>query len=76
MYINIKLYGDMKKYAPGDQNEFELLIDPGATFQDILNQFSIQGKGYVSLVNGRRIDQTYRFNDKDTLVLFPEISGG
>jgi sulfur carrier protein ThiS len=76
MYINIKLYGDMKRYAPGDQNEFELLIGPGATFQDILKQFSIQGKGYVCLVNGRRIDQAYIFNDKDTLVLFPEISGG
>ncbi|WP_363320951.1 MoaD/ThiS family protein [Desulfobacula sp.] len=76
MHINIKLYGAMKKYAPGDTTQFELIIESGASLKDILRLFSIPEKGYVFLVNGRRIDKTSCFNEGDTLVLFPEISGG
>ena len=76
MKISIKLYGDMKQYAPGDNNQFELIIEPGVTFKDILNLLTIPTAGYVSLANGRRIGSEYSFNEGDTLVLFPEISGG
>lgn len=76
MRIKVKLYGDLKIYAPGDSNQFELIIDPGATFEDILKNLSISKDDYVSLVNGRRINKQSCFNEGDILVLFPEISGG
>lgn len=76
MHIKIELYGDMKKYAPGDKTQFKLTIAPGATFKDLLSLFSIPDTGYVALVNGRRIDKDFSFAEGDILVLFPEISGG
>lgn len=76
MHIKIELYGGMKKYAPGDRNQFELTIEPEVTFKDLLSLFSIPCSGYVSLVNGRRIDKNFSFSEGDILVLFPEISGG
>ena len=66
----------MKKYAPGDSNEFKLMIKPGATFKDITNLLAIPNTEYVSLVNGRRIDGVFCFKEEDTLVLFPAVSGG
>jgi len=76
MKIIIKLYGDLKLYAPGDSNQFELVIKPGATFKDISDSLAIPNTDYVSLIDGRRISRQSCFNEGDTLVLFPEISGG
>ena len=76
MLINVKLYGDLKIYAPGEKNQFEIIIDPGATLEDVIRVFSIPNDRYVSFVNGRRINKGSGLNEGDTLVLFPEVSGG
>lgn len=76
MRINVKLYGELKKYAPGDQNSFELAIETEATIADVLKILSIPTDHHISLINGRRATQEARFEDGDMLVLFPPISGG
>lgn len=74
--INIKLYGECKKHAPGDQTDFTLRLEPGATLSDVLHQLSIPQDSYVSLVNGRRAAQNVTLTEGDTLVVFPPVSGG
>jgi molybdopterin converting factor small subunit len=76
MIINVKLYGDLKRYAPDEKSHFKMIINPGATLEDAIRLFSIPNDGYVFLVNGRRIKKGSCLNEGDTLVLFPEISGG
>ena len=76
MRITVKLYGDLKRHAPGDRTEFELNLNPGATIADVLRMLSIPQDHYVSLVNGRRAFQASRFENDDTLVLFPPVYGG
>jgi len=76
MYINIKLYGDLKTHAPGDKNQFKMIIDQGATLEDIFRLFAISEENCVSLINGRRVNKEVPFKEKDTLVLFPQICGG
>jgi molybdopterin converting factor small subunit len=76
MRIDVKLYGDLKKYAPGDQTNFVLTLPPGATLGDVLKMLSIPKDRHVSLINGRRATQSVRFEGGDTLVVFPAISGG
>ena len=76
MHINVKLYGDLKTHAPGDKNQFEMIIDPGATLEDIFRLFAISEENCVSLINGRRVNKEVYFKEKDTLVLFPQICGG
>ena len=34
--INVRLYGEFKKHAPGDQNDFMLVLEPGATLGEVL----------------------------------------
>lgn len=74
--INVRLYGAFKKYAPGDQTDFMMVLEPGATLGDVLGKLSIPEDAHVALVNGRRITHDVQFEGGDTLVLFPPVSGG
>jgi sulfur carrier protein ThiS len=76
MRITVKLYGDFKRYAPGDRTGFELTLEPGATVGDILKTLSIPEDHHVSLINGQRANPKSRFESGDTLVLFPPVYGG
>ena len=74
--INVRLFGEFKKHAPGDQTDFMLALEPGATLGDVLGKLSIPENAHVALVNGRRIAHDVQFESGDTLVLFPPLSGG
>jgi molybdopterin converting factor small subunit len=76
MQIVVKLYGDLKRHAPGDRTDFELTLDPGASVGDVLRLLSIPKDHHVSLINGQRATPESRFESGDTLVLFPPVYGG
>ena len=76
MQIEVKLYGDLKKFSHGGQSNFELTLNPGATLGDVLEMLSIPMNRCVSLINGRRATTETVLADGDTVVLFPPISGG
>ncbi|MGA9536890.1 MAG: MoaD/ThiS family protein [Desulfobacterales bacterium] len=76
MQIFVKLYGDLKRHAPGDQPHFTLNLDPGATLKDIRRMLAIPKDQQVSLINGRRSSPDAPVADGDTLVLLPPVSGG
>ena len=76
MQIDVKLYGELKKLAPGGQTDFVLTLKSGATLGDVLKKLSIPMDRCVSLVNGRRATTEAVIADGDILVLFPPISGG
>ena len=74
--IEVRLYGDLKKYAPGDQTTFVLTLDPGATLADVLAVLEVPEGIHVSLINGRRVPENTPLKSGDVLVLFPIVSGG
>ena len=76
MVINIKLYGSLKRHAPGEGNEFAMTLSPGAKLADVIKKLSIPADKCVSLINGKRAIPSTLFKDGDTLVLFPPVSGG
>ena len=77
MLISVKIYGNMKAHAPGGKTQFELELPLGATLDDALCRLNIPYDAtQVFLINGRRADKHSCFHDSDTLVMFPEISGG
>ncbi len=76
MDIHVKLYSSLKRYAPDDQSEFELNLDPGTTIADIHNLLQIPEGDHVALINGRRSDLNSELTNGDTLVFLPTISGG
>ena len=76
MQIDVKLYGDLKKFAPGRQTNFALTLNSGATLGDVLTMLSIPMDRCVSLINGRRATIEAPVKASDILVLFPPVSGG
>jgi molybdopterin converting factor small subunit len=76
MRVEVKLYGDLKKYAPGDRNQFSLSLAPRATLEDIYRMLAIPKGHHVALINGRRSSSDAAVDDGDTLVLLPIIAGG
>lgn len=76
MQIFVKLYGNLKSYAPDDQPHFTLMLDPGATLLDVHRMLAIPKGQHVSLINGRRSNPDATVADGDILVLLPPISGG
>jgi hypothetical protein len=71
-----RLCSDLKKYAPDDQTNCKLSLDPGVSLGDIHKMLSIQKGDHVSLINGQRAAPYELFKDGDTLVRLPPISGG
>jgi molybdopterin converting factor small subunit len=76
MRIIVKLYGDLKAHAPSDQNQFSLTVTRETTLGDIHKMLSIPEHAHVSLINGRRAHRESRFEEGDTLVMFPPLAGG
>lgn len=74
--IEIRLYGTMAQFAPGDTETFFLTVAPGTALPEITRRLHLPDFGYVLLVNGRRQPPSYCVKDRDILVLFPEICGG
>ena len=77
MEIEIKLYSEMKCFAPGEQTEFKLKMAPGSTVSDVLAKLKIPSNTQcVVLLNGRRAIDSKILEADSILVLFPPISGG
>ena len=76
MQIFVKLYGELKRHAPGDQSQFALRLEPGTCLEDIQRLLAVPGDRHIALINGRRSTADATFDDGDTLVLLPLISGG
>jgi molybdopterin converting factor small subunit len=76
MRVRVKLYGDLKKYAPGDHNEFSMSLEQEATLSSVCKMLPIQKSDHIILINGRRPDENEKLVDGDTLVFMPQISGG
>ena len=76
MRIFVKLYGELKDYAPSDHSQFALDLESGARLDDIQRLLAVPADRHIALINGRRSTKDTAFADGDTLVLMPRISGG
>ena len=77
MQITVKLFANLRKYAPGDKNVFTMTVDPETTINSLLQQLKVPaGVDRVILVNGRRGKEEGTLADGDTLTLFPPMTGG
>jgi len=77
MRICIKLYSDFKRYAPDGKDLFDLILPPGATLLHCFERLGIPRENApTALINSRRAALDSRFEEGDTLVIFPQICGG
>jgi len=73
----VKLYINLQKYAPTDENAFEMQLEFGGTVKAVLEVLKIPAdEKTIVLVNGRHADESSPLKEKDTITLYSPISGG
>ena len=77
MRIRITLLGELKRFAPGDEEEFELDLEPGTEVGGLIRQLGIDpGRSKIVLLNGRPVQREHILSDSDQLTLLPAVEGG
>ena len=78
MQVAIKLYGELKRYAPGGINEFTMEYPFGTTVNTLLASLGIgAAEPRFVLVDGMLWqDEEASLADGCTVVIFPPVSGG
>lgn len=77
MKVHVKLYVNLKKYAPVDDSSFEIQLESGACIKKLLDFLKIPlYEKRVVLVNGHHSGDLNPLKEGDTLTLFSPLSGG
>lgn len=77
MRVNITLLGELKDFAPGTDEDFQLDLEPGADLEGLLQGLGINPqRKLIMLINGRQARQGQILSDADHLTLLPALEGG
>jgi len=77
MLLEVKLYSELKRYAPEEGNEFILELSSGATATDLLNALKIPEEiPRTMLVDGMISQEDTLLTDGCTVVFFTPLCGG
>lgn len=77
MKVRVKLFNQLRLYAPGGQAVSAVRVASGASVGDLLRQLNIPSSVQrTTLVNGRRADVNTRLSAGDEVVLMSPIEGG
>ena len=77
MEVKVKLYSELRNYAPGNSNVFSIALFSGATVRDLLETLKIPHRVRRFIVlNGRRGEEGTPLSAGDTVVLFTPVEGG
>ena len=77
MKVTLKLFNQLRSYAPREKGIFRQTLPTGATVNDLLTQLKIPATVQRTvLVNGRRVDDHAPLCADDEVVLMSPIEGG
>jgi molybdopterin converting factor small subunit len=77
MKVSVRLFANLREYAPDGTGDFEMDLAVGAPLKTIFETLAIPDQVQtVALVNGRRADPDTRLNPGDSITLFPPMEGG
>ena len=77
MLVHVKLYSDLKQYAPGEDNVFILEYPLESTVGDVLDTLKISAEvPRFILLEGMLSDENAPLTEGCTVVLFTPVCGG
>jgi molybdopterin converting factor small subunit len=77
MNVRVKCFTGMRRYAPGGQSEFEIVLAEGAQVAQLLAHLNVPADAAAIIaVNGARAEGDRLLRDGDTVVLFTPMEGG
>lgn len=77
MRITLKLYGDLKKFAPNRKESAQIEIENGLSIRALLSRMGVPDASvWMSAVNGTVIDDIAPLHEGDVLEVFEPVGGG
>lgn len=79
MNIELRLFGDLRRYLPEDNDGFSsrITIEDEKTVGDLLNDMQIPKElPKIILVNSLHADSGQILKEGDTVSVFPPVAGG
>jgi molybdopterin synthase sulfur carrier subunit len=77
MQVEVRLYANLRKYAPGRDPVLLMELAEGALVSDLLRTLRIgEDVEVVLLVNGRPGKREGALREGDRIVMFPPVAGG
>ncbi len=77
MHVTVKLYGNLKIYAPAKQETAALEIQEGTSVAGLLARLAVpDDKVWMSVVNDTVVDASTVLREGDTLEVFEPVGGG
>ncbi len=77
MLVHVKLYSELKRYAPGEDNVFMLEYPPESTVRALLDALEISEEvPRFILIDGMLSNENSPLTEGCTVVLFPPVCGG
>ncbi len=77
MRIILKLYGNLKKYAPERKERASIKLNSSTTIADLLSQLQVPNENvWMTVVNDQLVSESTRLHDGDVLEVFEPVGGG
>lgn len=77
MQITLKLYGNLKRFAPQKKETAVIDIAAGTTIAGLLAQFGVPDENvWMSVVNDVLVDETTVLRPGDVVEIFEPVGGG
>ena len=77
MKIGLKLYGNLKKFAPLKEETATIDIAPGTTIAELLARLGVPDAAvWMSAINDAVVNHSVVLRDGDVLEVFEPVGGG
>ncbi len=77
MLITLKLYGNLKLYAPSKTESAQVEIGDGTTIRRLLERLGVPDQRvWMSAINDKVVDDSSELHDGDLLEVFEPVGGG
>lgn len=47
-----------------------------ATLKDVLKELKMEGKYFIAIVDGKKVNSDYQLKENEELIILPKIAGG
>ncbi len=76
MNIQLKLWGNLRRFAPKGVAAVELEVPDRATIDDVINAIGAEHEVFAAAVNGKAVTFSTRLAPNDRVFLFDHLHGG
>ena len=76
MQVRVKMWGNLRRFAPEGVGEADMQVADGATIADLMAKLGAEHEVFAASLNGRVVSLSTPLSPNDRVFLFDHIIGG